>query len=362
MNGKKWFLSIIILSVSSLFIIAGCVFWTDPFFHYRSPNEKFYYLLQDQRSQNDGITKHFDYDAIITGTSMTENFAASQFDRLFGTDSIKVTYSGATYKEINDNLKASYESGHSPKYVLRGLDYTLLVRDKDELRLDMGEYPEYLTNDNPFDDVKYLLNKDVVLSYVLPLMVRYVRGVPGGHTDFDTYSYSAMNYTYSRDAVLSGRKSYKDPDVINDTTDEEITMLMENMKANVTDLAKAHPETVFLYFFPPYSMSYFGGLYEEGNLSKELDYKKIAIEMMLECDNIHIYSFTTATDITADLDRYRDQAHYDQHVNEWIIDRIAECEQGEDTEHRITKENAEEYLSSERELLENYDYNSIIGD
>ena len=40
--------------------------------------------------------------------------------------------------------------------------------------------------------------------------------------------------------------------------------------------------------------------------------------MMLEYDNIHVYSFTMATDITADLDRYRDPAHYDEDVNSWI--------------------------------------------
>ena len=121
MSGKKWFISMIIMSIATLLIIAGCVFWTDPFFHYRKPKDYLYYELVDQRFQNDGITKHFDYDSIITGTSMCENFLASEFDELFGTNSIKVCYSGATYKEINDNLKVAYNSGHSPKYVLTKL-------------------------------------------------------------------------------------------------------------------------------------------------------------------------------------------------------------------------------------------------
>ena len=48
--------------------------------------------------------KHFDYDAIITGTSMTENFLSSEFDSLFGVNSVKTTFSGASYKEINQNF------------------------------------------------------------------------------------------------------------------------------------------------------------------------------------------------------------------------------------------------------------------
>ena len=363
MTGKRWFISILIASVIALLAIAGCVFWTDPFFHYRKPNESFYYILNDQRSQNDGITKHFDYDAIITGTSMAENFRASMFDELFGTNSIKVTYSGATYKEIDDNLEVAYKTGHSPRYVLRSLDYTLLVRDKGELRLDMGEYPEYLTNNNPFDDVKYLLNKDAFLRYSLPVLYRFIKGEPGGHTSFDEYSYSAVNYIYGIGAVLEGREKYGEPESILPVSDEEIALLKGNMEENVVELARKHPETTFLYFYPPYSMAYFGGLLEAGELDKELEYKKLATQMMLECDNIHVYSFTMNTDITSDLDRYRDRGHYEPSVNDWIIEKIAaeELSEGGQYINRITKENADEYFAAEKELLETFDYNKMIG-
>ena len=361
MSGKKWFYSCIILLVTSLVAIGGCVFWADPFFHYRKPREYFFYQLEEQRYQNDGITKNFDYDAIITGTSMTENFSASEFDSFFGTNSIKVPFSGATYREIEENLGVSYESGHSPKYVLRGLDYTLLVRDKDDLRLDMGEYPDYLTNKNPIDDVKYLLNRDAIITYTIPMIFKFIKGEEGGHTSFDAYSYTASQATYSREMALLGRESFADPAKINEVTPKEEQMVKENINANVLSIAKEHPETTFLYFFPPYSMVYFGGLKQDGDLEKELAYKREAINMMLECDNIHIYSFTMETDITADLDRYRDQAHYDENVSSWIIEKIAEAEIGDvASSYRITKENVQEYCDIEKDLLMNYDYNSLI--
>ncbi len=348
------------MTVASLVIIAGCVFWTDPFFHYRKPRDYFYYRLYDQRSQNDGITKHFEYDGIITGTSMAENFKQSQFDNLFGTNSIKVTYSGATYKEINDNLKVAFESGHDVAYVLRPLDYTLLVRDKDELRLDMGEYPVYLTNDNPFDDIKYLINKDVIGRYVVPLFLEYLKGTAGGHTDFDEYSYTAFLHTYSKDDALNGRKEFNDPEKVNDVSEDELMMMVENIRANVTDLAKEYPETTFLYFYPPYSMAYFGGLWEAGDLDKMMVYKKAATELMLQYDNIHVYDFATAIDLTKDLERYRDEGHYDAEMNEWIIDRIAEGELEDSSQFRITSENKDNYLESEKETLENFNYRSLI--
>jgi hypothetical protein len=360
MNGKKWFISILIMTISALTILAGCVFWTDPFFHYRKPRDYFFYKLYDQRSQNDGITRHFDYDAIITGTSMAENFLPSQFDNLMGTNSIKVTYAGATYKEINDNLNVAYESGHEIKYVLRPVDYTLLIKDKDEMRLDMGEYPVYLTNKNPFDDIKYLINKDVIGRYMLPLFVEYFKGTPGGHTSFDEYSYNANLHTFSKDDALVGRTVFEAPTQINSLTDEETTMISENVRANVVDIAAAHPETTFICFFPPYSMAYFGGIWESGDLNKILTAKQMATDLMLEYDNIHVYDFATAMDITQDLNRYRDEAHYDQYVNEWIIERVADGENSGESSFRLMKDNAESVIEDEREQFNNYDYNSLI--
>ncbi|WP_051205618.1 hypothetical protein [Butyrivibrio sp. FC2001] len=368
MTSKKWFYSILILVIATLALAAGLVFFVDPFFHYRAPNPKLFYKLYDQRSQNDGITRNFDYDAIITGTSMAENFKASQFEGGLGFRTIKVPYSGATYKEINDNLIAAYNSGHNPKYVLRPLDYSLLMRDKDELRDDMGDYPYWLTNDDPFDDVKYLLNKDVILRYAIPALTSYFQRKNPGYTSFDEYSYTDGDNKYGKEYVLYGKKEFVDPDSFElwILSDEEKKMLEGNIEQNVVSLARKHPETTFLYFFPPYSMVYWGALYEEGQLDKILACKQAAIEQMLECDNIHIYSFTTHTEITADLSRYRDQAHYDYKVNEFIIDTIVKYENGyENTDmfelsDRITRENADGYFIEESYLLNNFDYNSLI--
>ncbi|WP_026509834.1 hypothetical protein [Butyrivibrio sp. LC3010] len=368
MSAKKWFNAILIMTILTLFLIGGVVFFVDPFFHYRAPNPLFFYKLYDQRSQNDGITKHFDYDAIITGTSMSENFKASQFEEGLGFSTIKVTYSGATYKEINDNLAVAYRSGHNPRYVLRPLDYSLLVKDKDELREDMGEYPEWITNDNPIDDVKYLLNKDVLLRYALPALASYFQGEEPGHTSFDDYSYTDQDNKYGKDYVLMGKKRFKEPEsqLLITGQEEEFKILDANIEQNVVSLARKHPETKFLYFFPPYSMVYWGNLYEAGELDEILAYKEAAIRQMLECDNIHIYSFTTHTDITTDLSKYRDQAHYDAEVNSFIMDTIIKYENGyEETDmftssDRITGENVDDYLMTEKVLLNSFDYNSLI--
>ena len=74
-----WLMGFILLTVVALGLIAANIIHIDPFFHYHKPDtDKYFYSLNNQRSQNDGIVKHFDYTGLITGTSMTENFSNSE--------------------------------------------------------------------------------------------------------------------------------------------------------------------------------------------------------------------------------------------------------------------------------------------
>ena len=114
----------------------------DPYFHYHKPyTDSYYYDLNNQRSQNDGISKHFDYNALITGTSMTENFKTSELNEIFGVNSVKVSYSGGSYKEMNDNLVIALKNNSNLKMVVRGLDTGMFFDAPDRMREDLGKYP-----------------------------------------------------------------------------------------------------------------------------------------------------------------------------------------------------------------------------
>ena len=76
-------------------------------------------------------------------------------------------------------------------------------------------------------------------------------------------------------------------------------------------------------------------------------------ELLLECDNIELYSFFDKTDIICDLDYYRDGLHYVTDVNEMIMNWIYRGE------GRITKENYLDVIAWERQFYMNYDYDSI---
>ena len=357
MKPKTWLKAFLIYIVAFLAAVGGLVIWLDPFFHYHAPVSGWYYELGDQRSQNDGITRHFTYDAIITGTSMTENFKTSEFDGLFGTNSVKLPYPGATFKEINDNLEVAFETHDSIQYVLRALDYTHITENKDAMREDMGEYPEYLYDSNILNDVKYLCNKDVLLYYLLPMLQKKLRGEAGGITSFDDYGSSAGDEC-SKEKALEGIDSFSAAESQAELTDEEIQEIRENMEQNVISLAKAHPETTFLYFFPPYSAAWWGCLKSDGTLARQVQAEKIATQMMLEeTDNIQVYSFNVdKTDVIFDLNNYKDTGHYSAAVNSQILTWIA------DGEGRITLDRVDSYYEKELQFYLEYDYNQLLGD
>ena len=165
MKVKIWLISWLIIVASALSVLGFWVYKIDPFFHYHKPDlDGYFYSLNNQRSQNDGISKHFDYDALISGTSMTENFRTTEADKIFGCNSIKVAYSGGSYKEINDNIENALEANKDLKLVIRCLDMGKFLSPYDDMRTDLGKYPTYLYDSNPLNDVEYLLNRDVIFG------------------------------------------------------------------------------------------------------------------------------------------------------------------------------------------------------
>lgn len=353
---KKWLKMYVILQTSFLFAIAILVIVLDPYLHFHKPLDGFYYTLDNQRSQNDGILKRYEYDAVIAGSSMVENFKTTEVDEVFEVNSIKVPYAGGSYKEINDSIELAIEQSSDLKLVIRCLDMSRFYDDKDAMRTEMGDYPEYLYNNNPFDDVEYVFNKDVILRRCMRMLVDRMTGREGGVTSFDEYSnwMEDAEGVFGKESVLKEHDAYSEPLDIHHLSDEERTIIEENIRQNVTDTAKNNPDIDFYYYISPYSIVWWGDVYQEGNLEKQLEAERLIIELMLECDNIKVYSFNNFIEITTDLDNYMDEAHYGEWINSEILINM------KDGIGLLTEDNYLDYLEEEKEFYGTYDYNSLF--
>lgn len=352
---KIWVILYIGFALIELGIVGRWVVRIDPFFHFHKPLINSYsYALNNQRSQNDGISKHFDYDALITGTSMTENFKTSEMDAIFGTHSIKVPYSGGTYKEINDNVANAIEYNANLKYVIRGLDMGKFMEDKDAMRQDLGKYPTYLYDNNIFNDVNYIFNRNVIFDRVYPMTIANDReGFSPGITSFDTYSNWMGSYKFGIKTVcpngvpkvVAGEPVY--------LTDAERERVIGSAKQNITNVAEQHPEVTFYYFFTPYSAVWWKDLVNNGTIYKQTEAERLIIEELIKYDNIKLFSFNNLTDITTDINNYKDTTHYGEWVNSQMLRYM------HDGKYQLTNDNYESYLDEELDFYLSFDYSTL---
>lgn len=357
MRAKSYFYTCICGLLLILFVSGAVVYYIDPYMHYHMPlTETYFYILNsgNERNTNYGIARQFEYNAIVTGTSMAENFKTSELDEIFGVHSIKLPYAGGSYKEINDSLDFAFRHNDHIKIVIRGLDLTYFFWDKDSMRNDLGEFPVHLYNENPLDDVKYLFNKNVFLKVCYSKIKGRAQGVIPGITSFDRYAYWQPGKSFGSKTVLENMEPFSVPNDVTQLTEEDRERIHDNITQNVTDLCNRYPETVFYYFFTPYSAAWWGEVWSRGELERQIDAERYIIELILECDNIKLFSFNTFARITCDLNNYKDVTHYGEWVNSSMLQYMKE------DVGRLTDENYLEYIESLHELYSSFDYNSLF--
>lgn len=137
-------------------------------------------------------------------------------------------------------------------------------------------------------------------------------------------------------------------------SDLEKTMVCENIMQNVTSLAAEHPEVTFYLFFTPYSIYYWDTLWRNGQLEKQLEAERLAVEMMLQYDNIKLFSFFDDYDLICDLNNYKDILHYSEEVNSQILLWM------HDGKHQLTKNNYDEYYKAVRDFYMSYSYDGLF--
>lgn len=350
-SNKKWVVTFIVFVLFMLSGMGAVIIVIDPYFHYHKPLGRFQYVIENQRYQNNGIVKHFDYDAVITGTSMSENFKTTQMDEVFGVNAVKVPFSGSSYREISDNLRVALKYNPGLKMILWVMDYDDILIPADTMNYEEDSYPSYLYDSFPLNDAEYLFNKEILLKDAYRV-VRYTKD-GGITTNFDDYGNWMDGRSFGKEALDDSyerpRKEKEEP-----FSEEDRKIVEENITKNVTDMAHKYPETDFYLAFTPYSIYFWDQLQREGQLHRQLEAEKYAIELMLKADNIHLFSFYTEYDMICNLNNYKDILHYSEDINSQMLLWMKEGT------HELTKENYEDYCSQMKTFYSSFHYDALF--
>lgn len=344
---KKFGLTIGII-VFILISIMSLVIYIDPYFHFHGPIEKISYRLGNQRYINDGLARHYEYEAVIIGTSMVENFRTSEVEELFGLRAIKTPFSGAGYKELSDNLKRYYTYNDDIKLVIWGMDMAALIDPWDESKYHEDEYPSYLYDSSWVNDIYYLLNKEVLLKGVLPDLLYTMLGRES--TTMDDYSW--VEEKVGKMAVM-GNAFLVRPEKEEGLLGKYANLPRKSIERNYLSVIKEHPETEFYIFIPPYSIAEWADYWSEGTVSKFLEAERTAIEMLIEYDNVHVFCFYDEYEIIENLDNYRDKKHYSPEVNTQILQSM------KNRNNEITEDMLQEYIDGLYHYFITYDYSRL---
>lgn len=333
---RKFIHSFFIRTLFLLAAVIAVVVVFDPFYQYHRPLPGLKAVLTDKEYQCIGTLRTFDYDALIVGSSVCENYNNHWFDEGFSCTAIKAIRSYGATADLCYLLDQAYEN-HDLKYVFYNIDPSSLSADTEPTYESTG-CPMYLYDRNFLNDYPYLLNKDVLMNK-LPHMLAY--SLIGDYDEGDSYNWAQWKYfgadlatgMYARKPTISEMQ----PETMNEEA-------LEKNIALLTSMAETHPETTFKFFFSPYSMLWWDNAYRTGERDAVIYNEKQAVKALLAYDNVEIYYYQDAKEIITNLDLYMDMIHFSKDINYWIYDKLAK---GED---RLTAENYEERLEGMRIL------------
>ena len=351
MQPKRWLAGFLGIFLAGL---AGCmalVIWVDPFFQYHKPLAWFPYLVDNQVNQNPGLAKHMDYDGILIGSSMTASFNTDWFEELMGMKTQKLSYNGSYPKDLSNIMQLVFDAkGDQVAAVYMAVDQSTFSADPEETKFPVTDY---LYDDNVFNDVPYLLNKDVLLDYILrPLADRkdasdWAELYKPWWTD--EYYNKANVLMYYEAAEEKQEEEALAADYFKDAVEE-------NLQKNILPYIEAHPETEFYIFYPPYSILFWNDVTREKELEAVIGRLEYMTERLLNYENVHVFNFLGKEDIICNLNNYADYMHYHKNVCRYITECFATGE------NELHPENYGQAFDEIRTLAMSYNYPAIWDD
>ncbi len=351
MSEKKAFKRLTGYLAGGLVAAAVIVFCVDPFYHYHDAWFGLPVVLENAVYQTSGAARNFQFDSVIIGTSMTENFHAEWFDEMMGWNTVKLSYSGARTDDLKAILEQIYSKEESPENIVMDVNAYQLTVDPGSAYVVR---PEYLYDQKLTTDVSYLYNQDVFVAS----LNRIVDKLTGRESNLDDAYTWEEEELFGREKTLEVERETRislEESIRNGISPASVDICDQNLD-NILPFIEAHPETDFYIFYPPYSMLYWEQEIMKGNLEQMITVYGRSIERFLEYENVKIFYFQNEKEIISNLDNYRDSTHFRPEYNRYI------CECMKTGENLVTGENYQEYLQDMYEYAISFDYETLWTD
>jgi hypothetical protein len=329
--------------VLTLAVMAGAIaalnFVVDPFQQYRKPawyEARFYRPLQ--RYVNPGMAKHYDFDTVITGSSMMENYRNAEAGKILNGKVINLAIGAMTAYELR-HLLTTVLAAPKARHVIFDLNFNAFAGSP-TMQVVAEPLPLYLYDDVPWNDVHYVLQ-----AQTLARSMEIVFGTKRGRysTNADQPWYWGDEYEFSKGATLRGldladiNREFRQPP-------RTLEGMRASFAANVLPLMRAHPEIRFSLVYPPWSALVWEDFRQRNQIDVSLAFKRSVFDTVRDLPNVALYDFQARLDWVNNLDNYKDIYHFSPRISREMIEAIAS---GKD---RVTPETLPLFEATVRKL------------
>ncbi|MGL5440023.1 MAG: hypothetical protein ACRDA4_06475 [Filifactoraceae bacterium] len=320
LSPKRWLKLFFIMLTGVLVVFVSTVYFFDPLFFYRVKDDRGYL---DPRFVSAGLIKNADYDVAIIGSSMMQNFDSGYFRKNGWGNPIKLVPSGMTLNEgllLFENVMRENRA----KKVVINVDWSTFTIDK-PLDKSSDKLPEYLYNDNPLDDFKYLLGYESWTRFMPLDLALYLdkdlRERSKNKTSIDKIGYFADDYIFSKEVMVQGYKSKKFPMTMV-YEDGMIEKIKSNIDRYIDELMSMRKDDVEIIFaLPPYSAIWWRLAMEDELYDTVLDARRYFVEKVSTYSNVRIVDMQSS-EVIIDMNNYKDYTHFSLRVQELYADAI----------------------------------------
>lgn len=283
------------------------------------------------------IARYYQFDSMIMGTSMSQNFKCSEFDRVCGGFSQKLTVPGCSIEKLCFIMEYACKY-HRIKAVMTDLHNEFVLKKP----------PGWEADDMYYSDNDFWGNiRDGVSLQTLLARLKYYTGELNiGKKE------KKIGQEFSRDDLYNWEKDrkfgklYVAQELMGPVLPRKFMhpkYAVININNFLIPMVKNHPNTRFYFFLPPFTLFAY-------DVWKEfLAARKIVLDQLTGIPNVELYDFQGAAEVVLNLDNYCDLTHYSGKISSWIL------EQMQAGNYRVTPENRHEFDLRFESLLKSFD-------
>lgn len=313
-------------ALSTVFMVCAVNFIVDPMFFFRVPvqgNERYY--PEAQRYQVPGIAKNYQFDAVVIGSSLSENFSTKQLNERLGVHAVNLSISASTAKEQANILELALARGQV-KEVLWLLNWDAFAYGAEYIPLDvswpqnvyespvLATFQHYLANGDMF-------KKSMKLLFSKKNMARSV--------DMDTAWNWSKKFNYGCASVMTSVEMRKSNPMYEWAKKGLIQYayadVSNGVDLNLIRIIQGNPGIRFHLVVAPYSKWAYikNNEFDEIFLQANLNFREKIRKDVQGISNVSVYDYQSDTQIILNANNYKDVIHFSQDISNQIVDDVA---------------------------------------